>query len=236
MSASINFATVQDARQVRESGGSLKDYAYRTIVEQICSGELRPDTIFTERQLIDLLNISKAPIREALVQLCHEEILRSIPRCGYQVIQVSRKNIRELTELRLFLEVSSLPHVLDHLNEDKIHQLKQMCEERLCCASPRTALTAWESNVKFHLALNACAENAQVTKALKRALSSSTRAYAQAYQDQPQLLSPPREIIHDNIIRALERSELYTAQSCLREDILLTEQTILQIGPSKESF
>ena len=37
--------------------------------------------------------MSKAPVREALVQLCSEKMLKSIPRCGYQVVQITAREI-----------------------------------------------------------------------------------------------------------------------------------------------
>lgn len=135
----------------------------------------------------------------------------------------------------MFLEISSLPQALERLTEEKIRVLKEPCQARLNSSTPRTIWTAWDANVRFHIALNACAENAQVTAALRRALGVFTRAYAQAYQNQPQTIAPTsKEILHDKIICALERRELYTAQGCLREDILLMEQTLLQVrGPQK---
>ena len=87
-----------------KNGISLKDQVYQKIIEMICNGQLPPDTIFTESQMIELFKVSKSPVREALIQLCHEEVLKSIPRCGYQVVSVSIKSIRDLTVLRLYLD------------------------------------------------------------------------------------------------------------------------------------
>ncbi|MEA4912892.1 MAG: GntR family transcriptional regulator, partial [Oscillospiraceae bacterium] len=91
-----------------EKKGSLKDMVYHKIIELIISGELRCDDIITENQMIERFSVSKSPVREALIQLCYEEVLRSIPRCGYQIVQITPKNIRDLVELRCILELSSL--------------------------------------------------------------------------------------------------------------------------------
>ncbi len=98
--------------------GSLKDHVYQQVIEMICNGRFKAGDIITESQLIDFFQVSKSPVREALIQLCFEEVLRSIPRCGYQIIQISAKNVQDLTELRLYLELSSLQKVAANLTPE----------------------------------------------------------------------------------------------------------------------
>jgi DNA-binding GntR family transcriptional regulator len=208
--------------------GTLKDLVYHRVVEHICLGEFQAGTIFTERQLIEKFNISKVPVREALIQLCHEDILRSIPRCGYQVVQISAVNIRDFTELRLYLELSSLPAILKNLTEQSIQEFKAMSSARLAADDLTKDLwTAWNNNISFHIKLNAVAGNAQVTGVLERTLNACTRAYAQAFMAQKQVVAPAGENLHDKIIRALERRELSIAQGHLKQDITLTKELLL---------
>jgi DNA-binding GntR family transcriptional regulator len=198
------------------------------VVEDICSGDFQADAIFTERQLIEKYNISKAPVREALIQLCHEDVLRSIPRCGYQVIQISAANIQDLTELRLYLEPPSLPLVLENLSEQSIREFKAMKTTRLTTDDKKKDVwTAWNNNINFHLRLNAMAGNMQVTKVLERTLDACTRAYAQAFTADKYYIAPLGENFHDKIIYALECHELYTAQTYLKQDITLMKEVLL---------
>jgi DNA-binding GntR family transcriptional regulator len=218
-----NLCATEDTRT-----STLKNLVYRKVVEDICSGDFQADAIFTERQLIEKYKISKAPVREALIQLCHEDVLRSIPRCGYQVIQISAANIQDLTELRLYLELSSLPSVLENLTEQSIREFKAMIAMRLAMDDKKKDLwTAWNNNINFHLRLNAVAGNMQVTKVLERALNACTRAYAQAFTADKYYIAPSGENLHDKIIYALECRELYTAQGHLKQDITMTEEVLL---------
>lgn len=206
---------------------SLKDTVYKQIVEMICSGQLNADTIITENQMIDHFKVSKSPVREALIQLCHDGVLNSIPRCGYQVVRVTRKGIRDLTEVRLFLELSSLPKVMEHLNEERIQDLKQMNRNRLINTEAKTIWTAWNNNVRFHMSLVSYAENEQVNSILNRTLATCTRAYAQLFKTRGPIIAPAKENYHDLIVCALERHEVYTAYEYLKKDILFMEQELL---------
>lgn len=206
---------------------SLKDTIYKGIVEMICNGQLTPGKIFTETSLIDHFSVSKSPVREALIQLCSEGVLRSIPRHGYEVVQISAKNIHDLTQLRLYLELSSLPEVMLNLNRDIIGELYKQNEMRRQPAEQKKIWDSWERNTQFHLSLIGCAGNTQVTDALERALATCTRAYAQLFTLKKAIVAPGGNNHHDWIVKALENHDIFSAHEYLKQDILFMEKELL---------
>ena len=62
---------------------SLKNMVYQAILNGIFTDEYKPNQIINEQELVQKFGCSKTPIREALVTLCNEGILRSFPRFGY---------------------------------------------------------------------------------------------------------------------------------------------------------
>lgn len=200
--------------------GTLKNYVYQSVIAAICDGSMSPNSIFTEGQLVERFGVSKAPVREAMVQLCHEKVLRSIPRCGYQVVQISAKNMHDLIQLRVLLEVGSLSEVMKNLNASVIHELQQMNENRIENTGERDIWTAWHNNLEYHLKLNSIAGNEEVTAALQNTMNACTRAYAQGYGWQRvRRPSSSNEHPHNIIISALERGDLATAEEALTNDI-----------------
>ena len=79
-----------------ESAGSLKKTVYNELMGDIVKGELRANDIVTENSLIQRFSVSKAPVREALIELCKDGFLRSLPRYGYQVVQCTVPEIIEM--------------------------------------------------------------------------------------------------------------------------------------------
>ena len=69
---------------------SLKDSIYKAIMQDILSYEYKPNDILNEKALVEKYGCSKSPVREALLELCADNVLRSIPRYGYEVIRVTR--------------------------------------------------------------------------------------------------------------------------------------------------
>ena len=72
------------------------------------NGEYRPNDILTENQMIEKFGVRKSPVREALVELCKDGVLINIPRMGYQVRAVTLKEIMDILEFRVDVEVGGL--------------------------------------------------------------------------------------------------------------------------------
>ncbi|HBY56494.1 MAG TPA: hypothetical protein DEG96_01295 [Candidatus Atribacteria bacterium] len=83
---------------------SLKDRAYQNIKLQIIRGNLKPGTRLLEEELSKAMNISRAPIREALNRLEKEGFVTIIPRKGATVSHITAQMIEDIFEIRETLE------------------------------------------------------------------------------------------------------------------------------------
>jgi DNA-binding GntR family transcriptional regulator len=72
---------------------SLKDLVYDYIAQKIQDGSLLPNDKINESTISKELDVSRTPIREALIQLASEQLLEYLPRRGFIVkeIDLSRK-------------------------------------------------------------------------------------------------------------------------------------------------
>ena len=68
----------------KRNEGNLKAQIYTKIFEDIIRGEYGPEDVLREKALVEKFHVSKSPVREALIELCKEGVLRSIPRYGYE--------------------------------------------------------------------------------------------------------------------------------------------------------
>lgn len=158
---------------------SLKNQIQELILEGIFSGEFLPQQILTEKELTARYQCSKSPVREALVSLCSEGVLRSIPRCGYQVVQLSKEDIDEILRYRLVLETGFLKSCYHSLTTAQMAKLEEL--NSLCNHDSDTVKQHWINNSNFHLFLISCSGNRFAYAELQRAMSILYRAYAQHY-------------------------------------------------------
>jgi len=88
----------------KASGQSLKEKAYTRIKEDIVCCKYPPGSVVNEKELVEMLGISRTPIREALNRLEQEGLVRIIPKRGIFVSEVTLQMTIELYQVREVLE------------------------------------------------------------------------------------------------------------------------------------
>jgi DNA-binding GntR family transcriptional regulator len=117
---------------------------FRTIREQIAdriradviSGRLAEGTSLREQALAKQYGVSRAPVRDALLQLTQEGLLVAKPNCGVRVGSASGDEIQPLVvELRRKIEVFALRKVFSKFTDadidcldETVQRLKIACE------------------------------------------------------------------------------------------------------------
>ncbi len=64
---------------------SLKDHVYEYIASQIDNGEVKAGDRISEKDICDVMGVSRTPVREALIQLAGDGYLDNLPRRGFRV-------------------------------------------------------------------------------------------------------------------------------------------------------
>jgi DNA-binding GntR family transcriptional regulator len=89
--------------QPRIERSLLKDQAIEVLRDHLVSGRIPPGTKLVERELASLLGISRAPVREALLELEKEGLIVTKSN-GRYAIRLTERDVRELYQVRLALE------------------------------------------------------------------------------------------------------------------------------------
>lgn len=83
----------------------LGEQVYSRLRAQIISGRLRPGEKLSDLRLSAELHVSRTPVREALYRLAQEGVVRVSRGRGFAVARLNRRDVRELYEIRLGLEL-----------------------------------------------------------------------------------------------------------------------------------
>lgn len=92
--------------------GNLVDKAYSALKEKIISNQYPPGHQALERELCAELQMSRTPIREALIRLSKEGLIELIPRQGMRVVPMSPEIMMEIYEVITCLEDKALELIL----------------------------------------------------------------------------------------------------------------------------
>ncbi len=78
--------------------------------------------------LADQFNVSEIPVREALQRLSLEGYVELVPHVGAIVSTLSEEEIREIFELRIYMEALATQLAVDHLTNFHLEKLEEMIE------------------------------------------------------------------------------------------------------------
>ena len=162
-------------RRPLTSETTLTEDAYRLIKWRITTVQLPPGATFTEPQLAADLDLSRTPLREALLLLRREGLVTVEGRSGYRVSTVTLRDVHDLASVRRSLEGDAAFAAASRLVEPG--QLETL-EERVPPrdgTNPATSSEWIEADRRFHLALAVIAGNQHLVSALGPVLEKSAR-------------------------------------------------------------
>lgn len=112
---------------------NLKDVVIDYIIEQILTGNYKKGARVYERKLADELNLSRAPIREAIAELQSLGLLIVEPRRGAHVADLSVEDAQEIFEIRVTIESQILELLVknERLNDEDFDNLMVIIDEMI---------------------------------------------------------------------------------------------------------
>ena len=110
---------------------SLKQLVYENLRSRIINGELRPGARLLEGELSKEMEISRAPIREALNMLERDGLATIIPRRGAIVSIYTKDDVHDIWEMRSIMEPYAARLSLPHIPEGELDHVEQMLREVL---------------------------------------------------------------------------------------------------------
>jgi DNA-binding GntR family transcriptional regulator len=107
----------------------LKDIAYDKIKECILDEYFQPGRFLSERELIEFLEMSKTPIKSALVRLETEGFVTVSSKQGIIINDLSIDKIRDIYNLRIALETYNCEQLIGIMTEEQLGLLEQNLKE-----------------------------------------------------------------------------------------------------------
>ena len=156
---------------------SLKDHVYRYISDCINTGSLNPGDKINEAQVSETLNISRTPIREALVQLASDGYLDSLPRKGFRVKALDTTKVQQFYEIIGALDGRAAALCMPHITKEDLNQMQFLAEAMDSAIHAGLGDKYYELQVEFHnVYLNRC-PNTEMTDLLNRLKNNFIRKY-----------------------------------------------------------
>jgi len=217
---------------------SNKEIAYKMIRDRIINGHLKPGQSITEERLSRDLDMSRTPVREALIRLQFEDLVRIIDNKGATIMEITPVDIAEIFQLRLLVEPYAAKTCVEFIDREKLEKMKRQLENIVPSDLSNTVpgdlgTSLYEVHDLHHLIIQS-AGNRRLTKWLGTLQSQILWT-----------LNPERKIPgriersiaeHLNIINALLEGNGNLAEKRMREHLESNMADLLAVGNYKYLF
>lgn len=192
---------------------------YDYIKKEIILGNFEAGSVFDEAKITEKLNVSRTPIREAVLRLANEGYLTIIPRKGTLVSNISIKDIKEVYEARIIIECGSIK-TMTNMNNDVLYKWKAYFNnllEKDTKANEEEELN--DIDKAFHLDISRFLSNKIIEKEVELLMDKSARIrYSSNKNNKERYIESINE--HLNIIDSLLAADLDSAEKLMKEHLL----------------
>ena len=211
---------------------TLKDTLYYEILNDIMDGCYSANSIISEAQIMQRYGSSKSTAREALIGLCRNSVLESLPRMGYRIMPLSVSDVVQIVELRAALELLALRKAYSAMTPEYLCMLETQeqagIQEVERAGKDYRYSQHWCRNMTFHLNLCAKCENVYMMRMLEELICHCSRYvplyYSSSWQNEREGASG---LYHFEIINALKARDLQSALNLLEQDILQVRDELI---------
>ena len=106
---------------------SIADQIFEQLEKDILSGKYQRGEVLSELRLSKEMNVSRTPIREALLRLAQENILQESGR-GMVVIGISNDDMLDMYDIRLHLEGEVAKRAAVNITPEQLFELLELVE------------------------------------------------------------------------------------------------------------
>jgi DNA-binding GntR family transcriptional regulator len=142
----------------------LSEQVYRVLRDAICDGVFSDHAHLVQNQLADQLQVSRTPVRDALLRLAQENLVRAVGAKGYIVHALSERDLLDIYEVRLTLEVQGAQLALPEFGASDLRKLEAINDN--VNDPDYDATDSYELNREFHMAVLEPCPNRLIVKIL----------------------------------------------------------------------
>lgn len=129
---------------------SLREQVYQYLKDAMSEGTLRYGEFLDQDIICERLNVSKTPLRDALIRLEAEGVVSILPRKGVQINPITPEFIRSAYQIIGAIEVDCLNEVFEKLTPQHVEEFEASNERQWNLLKNDNYMEYYEENIRFH--------------------------------------------------------------------------------------
>lgn len=196
---------------------SLREKVANALRAAMISGQLEPGVVYSAPMLASTFGVSATPVREAMLDLAKEGLVEAVRNKGFRVTELSERDLDELTELRMLIEVPTTIKLAGRLDPAALARLRDQAEAIEAGAVAGDLIGYVDADREFHLTLLGHAGNRHLVDLVAQLRSRARLSGLRRLAGTGRLVDSARE--HTALVDALERGDRATTESLIRHHI-----------------
>ena len=127
--------------------------------QMLVEGRIAPGAKLNERELSELLNVSRTPLREAIKMLAAEGLVELVPNRGAIAVALTEEDVLHTFEVMAGLEGLSGELAAQRITAQELAEIQAMQFEMMAAYTRRDLSGYYAINARIHRAINAAARN-----------------------------------------------------------------------------
>jgi DNA-binding GntR family transcriptional regulator len=196
---------------------SIREQVRRILHAQVLSGALVPGQVYSAVALAEELNVSATPVREAMLELANAGFVEVARNRGFRILTISARDLDEIVELRLMLEVPAIKGVIARASNEQLAALGPLADEIVEAARREDIPAYLLSDQTFHRTLLELAGNARLVKLVVDLRDQTRLLGLRGLSASGQLIESAQE--HCEIASTIQARNLKQAQALMTRHI-----------------
>lgn len=204
---------------------SITDQARESILGAIVEGRLQPGSLHSVQTLATAFGVSRTPVREALIDLSGQGVVKFERNRGVRILQTSVHDLEEIVALRLLLEVPATHRAVENAGPELVAALKAELAAMEAAAGADDEMTMMRHDRRFHELINEASGNTRLAAyvdslrdlVLTRGVSTVGRS-----RQLPEIVAE-----HTAVIEAIEAGDAAAAAAAMKEHLVNTGRLLL---------
>ncbi|MES2634930.1 MAG: GntR family transcriptional regulator [Pseudomonadota bacterium] len=194
---------------------ALHDQVAHRLRQMLVENRIAPGAKLNERELAEVLQVSRTPLREAIKMLAAEGLVELVPNRGAIAVSLTEADVLNTFEVMAGLEALSGALAAERITDDELAEIRAMHFEMMAAYTRKDLSSYYRLNAKIHSAINAAARNPVLSSTYNQVNARLQALRFRSNQDGDKWKRAMEE--HDRMIEALSARD----PSAMR-DVLVT--------------
>ena len=207
--------------------GSLHEQAATRLRQMLVEGAIAPGAKLNERELCELLQVSRTPLREAIKMLASEGLVELLPHRGAIAVALDEQAVRDTFEVMGGLEALSGELAAERITDEELAEIRATHYEMLAAYTRRDLSNYYRLNAQIHRAINAAAKNPVLSATYDRINARLQALRFRSNQDGAKWKSAMHE--HEQMMEALAARDAAAMRKVLASHLQNKLDVVLEL-------